>query len=128
MRVHNEVLSAIVCISMLYVTNVLGLPHMGRPSPKRTHLFEYHTPEDNWNISSVPRSIEPHLLVMHEAHDVPPRKSNQQIEDELLASLRDVKVFMLPNFIVLSNESGKVNILLSLSFVIMQYNSGKGQT
>lgn len=97
MRIHNETVSAIICISMLYVASVLGLPHIiGRQSTRPTHLFEYHTPDDNWNISSAPRSIEPHLLAIHAAHDVPPRKSNQQIEDELLASLREVKVCMCP--------------------------------
>lgn len=61
-------------------------------------MLEYHTPDDNWNISSVPRSIEPHLLTVHETHQVPPRKTNQQIEDELLGSLRNIKVRFLLGF------------------------------
>lgn len=95
MKIQYELLSAIVCISMLYVTNVLGLPrHIfgGQSRSRRTHMIEYRTPDDYWNISSVPRSVEPHLLATHEMHDVPRGKTNEELEDELLASLRNIKV------------------------------------
>lgn len=92
MKIRHEIL-AITYTLFLCLTNVNGLPFLfGTPSIG-SHMVRYQTLEDNWNISSVPRSIEPHLATTKQvSHQVPPRKSNEQIEEELLTGLRNIKV------------------------------------
>lgn len=96
MKIQYE-LSAIVSkllLSLLLLTHVNGLPFLfGTSLRNRDHMIEYQTPDDSWNITSVPRSITPHLAVTKDqSHSIPPRKTDQQIEDELIKRLHDIKV------------------------------------
>lgn len=96
MKIQNE-FSAIVSkllLSLLLLTKVNGLPFLfGTSYERRDHMIDYQTPDDSWDIASIPRSIIPHLPtnVTH-SHVIPPRKTEQQIEDELLKRLHDIKV------------------------------------
>ncbi|XP_031627934.1 sphingomyelin phosphodiesterase isoform X2 [Contarinia nasturtii] len=96
MKIQYE-LSAIVyklLLSLLLLTNVNGLPFLfGTTHGNRDHMVEYQTPDDNWNITSVPRSITPHInhINFTQNHVIPPRKSEQQLEDEILHRLHEIK-------------------------------------
>lgn len=95
MNYQNALPIAIVYSLLLLLINVNGLPFLFGTQIDRRHAIEYQMPDDNWNITSIPRSIIPHLLARNDtstSHLVPPRKSNDQIEDELLKRLRDIKV------------------------------------
>lgn len=97
MKIQYE-LSAIVyklLLSLLLLTNVNGLPFLfGTSYGNRDHMIEYQTPDDSWNITSVPRSITPHLLMVNttQTHIIPPRKTEEQLEDEILKRLHEIKV------------------------------------
>lgn len=97
MKIQYE-LSAIVyklLLSLLILTNVNGLPFLlGTPFGSRDHMVDYQTPDDSWNITSVPRSIIPHLIISNatQNHVVPPRKTEEEIEDELIKRLHEIKV------------------------------------
>lgn len=97
MKIHYE-LSAIVyklllsLFLLLRFTNVNGLPFLfGTTHDTRNHMIDYRTPDDSWNITSVPRSITPHIREI-KTHSIPPRKTDEQIDDEILRRLRDIKV------------------------------------
>lgn len=97
MKIQYE-LSAIVyklLLSLLLLSNVNGLPFLfGTTHGNRDHMVEYQTPDDNWNITSLPRSITPHINHINSTqnHVIPPRKSEQQLEDEILHRLHEIKV------------------------------------
>lgn len=97
MKIQYE-LSAIVyklLLLLLLLTNVNGLPFLfGTSYGSRDHMVDYQTPDDSWNITSVPRSITPHLMSINatQNHAIPPRKTEQQLEDEILKRLHDIKV------------------------------------
>lgn len=92
MKIRHEII-AITFTLLLCLTNVIGLPFFLGPPSIGSHMVRYQALEDNWNISSVPRSVEPHLAASkQDQHQVPPRKSNTQIEEELLTGLRNIKV------------------------------------
>lgn len=99
MKIHkNELSTAIVyklflsLLLLLRFTNVIGLPFLfGTTHDTRNHMIEYRTPDDSWNITSVPRSITPHITEI-KAHSIPPRKTDEQIDDEILRRFRDIKV------------------------------------
>lgn len=103
MKIQYE-LSAIVyklLLSLLLLTqHVNGLPFLfGTSYGSRDHMVDYQTPDDSWNITSVPRSIIPHLAAAKDqSHSIPPRKTDEQIEDELLKRLRDIKVICHVHF------------------------------
>lgn len=86
------VLCIIVYTLFLFSTNVNGLPFIISTPSIETNSLQYQILENNWNISSLARSVQPHLTAKHDLHQVPPRKSNAQIDEELLASLRNIKV------------------------------------
>lgn len=54
----------------------------------------YQQPTDNWNIMSAPRSITPHLIPKHNDTNIyhPPRKTSEEIDDDVLDRLRNLKV------------------------------------
>lgn len=91
MKIRLE-LCIIVYTLLLFSTNVNGLPFIISTPSIETNSLEYQILENNWNISSLARSVQPHLKAKHDLHQVPPRKSNAQIDEELLASLRNIKV------------------------------------
>lgn len=94
MNHHQNALPAIVYTLLLLLINANGLPYLFGTHDNRRHLVEYQMPDDNWNITSVPRSITPHLALRDDSifHSVPPIKTNEQIEDELMKRLTDIKV------------------------------------
>lgn len=75
------------------LTTTFALPFLFGGSGYRRSVIEYQTPADDWNITSVPRSITPHLPARNASHYImPPRKSSAEIDEETLERLRDIKV------------------------------------
>lgn len=119
MKIHNELLAIIYKLLLLhlFLTNVNGLPFLyGTSYGSRDHMVEYQTPDDNWNISSVPRSTIPHILTLNstQSHDLPPRKTEQQLEDEILRRLHEIKVCCRENIAILSIEKYFFVVFFSL--------------
>lgn len=71
---------AYIPLLCLIVQNANGFP------------FEIYSMSNELNISSLPRSIHPYLTFKQQTHHVPPKKTSQQIEDELLTILETMKV------------------------------------
>lgn len=97
MKIQYE-LSAIVyklLLSLLLSTNVNGLPILfGTSFGNRDHMVVYQSPDDSWNITSIPRSITPHLININSTqnHVIPRRKTEEELEDEILKRLHEIKV------------------------------------
>lgn len=96
MNNHQNALPAIVYTLILLLINANGLPYLFGTQDNRRHFVEYQMPDDNWNITRVPRSITPHLALRDDSisHSVPPTKT----EDELMNRLSDIKVSFLSDF------------------------------
>lgn len=96
MNHHQNALPAIVYTLLLLLINANGLPYLFGTQDNRRHLVEYQIPDDNWNITEVPRSITPHLALRDDSisHSVKPRKT----EDELMNRLSDIKVSSSSDF------------------------------
>jgi hypothetical protein len=58
--------------------------------------IEWEPPEDNWNITSVPRSVEPHVILKNHQHNLPPATNFKVIEtdedEQILRRLQEFKV------------------------------------
>lgn len=60
---------------------------------QQRQFTKWETPRDDWNISSVPRSIVPHLKPRNgTVPQVPPPRPINQSDEELLAQLKELKV------------------------------------
>lgn len=82
MKIRHKASFAIILPLFVIVQNTNGLPFP---------TIQYSMNND-WNISSVPRSIVPHVTFRQHTHHVPPKKTTEQMEDELLANLESLKV------------------------------------
>lgn len=113
MKVQYELLVIVYKLILMHllITNVNGLPFLfGTSHGKRNHMIEYQTPDDSWNITSATRSTTPHMIVVKEfSHSIPPRKTEEQIEDELLKRLHEIKVCV---------DISSVSIIIYFSYVI----------
>lgn len=75
--------------------NVFGLPFLFGTTAYKRHIIEYHTPPDDWNILSAPRSVTPHFHprneTVHERHlDFPLMGTTN--DEAVLQRLKDIKV------------------------------------
>lgn len=93
----------------------LGLPFLykehdiKRRSTTDEHLYDLY---DDWNITSVPRSIHPHLVVKGHHHILPPKALEHHVigiedteDDRLLRRFHEIKVsvyyeFVLPQYLL----------------------------
>lgn len=55
---------------------------------------EWQQPEDDWNITLVPRSVQPHLELKNYQHNVPPVSQMRVIDgdDRIMERLQNIKV------------------------------------
>lgn len=95
MKIHYELFFAYIALITI-PANVFGLPFLFGTTAHRRHIVEYHTPPDEWNIMSVPRSIKPHLHprngTFHERHlDFSISRSSAD-DEALLEKLKEIKV------------------------------------
>lgn len=83
MKIRHKFASLAYILSLFVFVQITN----GFPFPRQLYSMN-----SDWNISSVPRSIVPHVTFKQHVHHLPPRKSTDQIEDELLANLESLKV------------------------------------
>lgn len=92
MQIRYKIMSlAYIPLLCLIVQNANGFP------------FEIYSMSNELNISSLPRSIHPYLTFKQQTHHVPPKKTSQQIEDELLTILETMKVCKISFWIARDN-------------------------
>lgn len=98
MKIYYEIFYTYIAL-ILIPTNVFGLPFLFGTTAQRRHIVEFHTPPDEWNIMSAPRSITPHLHprndTKHEHHlDFPIGRTPAE-EEALLQRLKEIKVSLI---------------------------------
>lgn len=95
MKIYYELLFTYIALITI-PTNVFGLPFLFGTTAHRRHIVEYHTPPDEWNVLSVPRSITPHLQprndTNHERHLDFPVARNAAEDEAILQRLKEIKV------------------------------------
>lgn len=73
----------------IYIQSINGLPFLFNQNGRSA--VEWETPRDNWNITSIPRSVTPHLQVKNFTHLVPPSMKYIDHEAKLLNRLHEIK-------------------------------------
>lgn len=78
-----------------------GSPILPRSPVYLDDSLPWTMPIDNWNISSLPRSIIPHLTPKNHTHDVPQGHIDLLQDQEILNRLKALKVNMVKkNFLI----------------------------
>lgn len=96
MNISNELSSAIfICFTCVLLSTVNSLPFLFGNQNGNRPVVPYQSPPDDWNISSVPRSIMPHLMVKYNEtvnRIISGRRSDAEINNDTLKYLRAMKV------------------------------------
>lgn len=107
MNINNGFSSAIfICFVLLSTVNSLPFIFGNRNGNRR--VIQYQSPPDTWNITSVPRSITPHLMVKYNGtdnHIMSGRRSDAEINNDTIKYLKEMKVcagsvYCIPYYVI----------------------------
>ena len=96
MRIHYETIIIIKIILIATIQNVSPLPFIFGSTAhngNRRQIVEWQQPSDEWNITTLPRSITPHLNAKNYSaslHVIP--TAEVDVDEDTLAHLREIKV------------------------------------
>lgn len=97
MNIMNNTFSCaiFICFTFVLLSTVNSLPFLFGNQNANRPVVPYQSPPDDWNISSVPRSITPHLMVKYNEtvnRIISGRRSDAEINNDTLKYLRAMKV------------------------------------
>lgn len=104
MNINNGFSSAIfVCFVLLSTVNSLPFIFGNRNGNRR--VIQYQIPPDTWNITSVPRSIMPHLVVKYNETDnyIMSGRRSAGIKNDTIKYLKEMKVCAGSVYFILCN-------------------------
>lgn len=81
----KEITSSLLCVGHPFIFTSSG-------NNNRRQYTKWTSPVDEWNITSLPRSIVPHLKPRNGTHQLPMVRPDPNDEDALLERLKELKV------------------------------------